>query len=217
MKLLAALVTLLALSIPSIVYSESSIELNWRDSGYDLAAGYRYSIGMVSHCVWTGACAKAAFSAGPIRAELSGSHLKVWINQEEVFNQEVGEEVTVYVIVDCDGSGTVEIMGFGNIGGFSIDHSYRIMIYTETVSAWPQSTTSSITISRQALNCWVTNPSLTPISETPVHDLDLSMLFMNAATNAATTAITIIFIGLGILLLIIAFSYAKRKKWIKIR
>lgn len=198
------LVIAIALAMPVTVLAETNTTtptpLAWHDSGYDLAAGYRYSIGLESHCVWTHACALAAVSAGPLRIELYGSHLKIVINGETVFDQDVGEEATVNIVVGCDGSGTIEVSGFGNVGGFSIDRSYRIMVYTETVSAWPQSTTSRVTISRQAMNCWVTNPSLTPVGENPANQIRYNPL-LAALGSGASVAVVIIIILFGLLLL----------------
>ena len=147
---LLALLLLTAL-LPTAVVAEVE-RLGWRDSGYDLAAGYRYTITLRSGCIWTGACAAAGFDATIVKAELRGSHLKVWINGQLSFDQGVdSESATITIVVDHDGSGTVELSGYGRLGGFSIDHRYRIMVFTETVSTWPQSFTSEVAISRSRL------------------------------------------------------------------
>lgn len=203
---LAVLATLaIAATIPVHAATVTTIPLRWRDSGYDLAAGYRYSIGLQSGRVWTGATALAAVSAGPIRIELRGSHLKVIINDNVAFDEDVGEEsAVVNIVVGCDGSGNIEVAGFGNVGGFSIDHSYRIMVYTETVSVWPQSVTSGVTISRQAMNCQVNNPSLTPVQENPANQIAYNPLFASIAAaigSGAMIAVIIVIVLLGLLLI----------------
>ena len=191
---IAVLALIMALSSIATV-ANADIQLAWRDSGYDLAAGYRYSIALQSGSVWTGTTALAATNAGPIRIELRGSALRVTINNNVAFNQDINQDAaTVYITVTCDGSGNVEVSGYGNVGGFSIDRSYRIMVYTETVSAWPQSATSSVTISRQSLGCQPVNPSLTPI-ENP----QLAAAF---GAGAAAVAIIVIIVALGLLLIL---------------
>jgi len=201
MKLLALAAVLAVLALLAApVYAE--VQLSWRDSGYDLAAGYRYSVALHSGHIWTGAEPKAAFSAGPLYIELKGRHLKITINDNTAFDQDIGSyDATVYIIVQCDGSGSVEVAGQGTVGGFSIDHSYRIMTYTETVHTWPQTATSEVHISRQSLGCQVTNPSLTPLGE-PQHlsGLDLG--------HAATVAATVVFLGLGFILLLVVLARA---------
>ena len=193
------------LAVPVHAQTTNQINLSsggWHDSGYDLAAGYRYSIGLKSGHIWTGAEPKAIFSAGPIYIQLQGQHLQVKINDNVAFDQDIGSyDTTVYITVQCDGSGTVEVAGQGTVGGFSIDHSYRIMVYTETVHTWPSTATSQVQISRQSLHCQVTNPSLTPLDE-PQHldSIDLG--------HAATVAATVIFLGFGIIILLLILGKA---------
>lgn len=145
------LALLLLMALPTAVAAEVE-RLGWRDSGYDLAPGYRYTITLRSGCVWTGSCAAAGFDATVVKAELRGSHLRVWVGSRLAFDQDIGSQsATITIVVDHDGSGTVELSGYGRLGGFSIDHSYRVMVFTETVSAWPQSFTSEVAISRSRL------------------------------------------------------------------
>jgi len=187
----------------------SSTQLSWSDSGYDLAAGFRYSIGLDSGCTWLGACALASFSAGPIRAELQGSRLKIMINNNVAFEENVGEHVTLNIIVDCDGSGQVEVSGYRTVGGFSIDRSYRILVYTESQSTWPQTVTSRVTISRQSIGC--RNPSITPISENPSLEVNPLWASIAGALGTAGTIVIIILVLVGLFFLIMwLLPYGKR-------
>mgnify|MGYP005657769869 CR=1 FL=1 len=212
------IVFLILVATTAIPIIADTVWLGWRDSGYDLAAGYRYSIGLQSGRVWTGATALAAVSAGPLKIELRGSHLKIVINDNAVFDEDVGEEsVVVSIIVDCDGSGRVEVSGFGMVGGFSIDHSYRIMVYTETVNVWPQTVTSRVTISRQPMNCIVSNPTLTPVQENPELQVAYNPLFASIAaafSNAGMIALVVLLLGFVAIALIVVFKQARKRKWI---
>jgi len=97
--------------------------------------------------------------------------------------------------VDCEGTGAVDLSGHGRLGGFGITQSYRIMVYTETVSNWPTSATSEVQISRQALRCPGT--TITPIGESPPFDLSALLL---AFGGAAAVAVAVVIVILGILL-----------------
>ena len=170
--------------------------LAWRDSGYDLAAGFRYTITLRSGRTWTGACARAIADATAVKAELCGSWLKVWAGGTLVFDNDVGSEsATLSITVDCEGTGAVDLSGQGRLGGFGITQSYRIMVYTETVSNWPTSATSEVQISRQALRC--PGATITPIGESP--PVDLSALLL-AFGGGATLALTVVLVTIGVLL-----------------
>jgi len=201
------IVVIVITSVPVIAEAQpQKVALSWRDSGYDLAAGYRYTISLESPCTWAHVCARAAVSAGPIEIELYGGHLKIVVNGETLFDEDLGEtEATVNIVVDCDGSGTIEVSGQGNVGGFSIDHSYRIMVLTSTVSTWPQTVRSHVTISRQAMNCQVTNPSLTPVQENPANQVHYNPLLASIASalgGGAMIGVVIVVLILGILLVL---------------
>jgi len=191
----AALLALLVLALP-VAASISPSPLAWRDSGYDLAAGYRYTITLRSGRTWTGACARAVADATAVKAELCGSHLKVWIGGSVAFDNDVGSEsATLSITVDCEGTGAVDLSGQGRLGGFGITQSYRIMVYTETVSNWPTSASSEVQISRQALRC--PGVTITPIQESP--SVDLSGLLL-AFGGAAAVALAVVLVTVGVLL-----------------
>ena len=219
--LVALVITLVMFSASGIAQASTTtasvtptiVKMSYHDSGYDLAAGYRYTIGLQSGSTWYGSVARAEVSAGPVEITLSGSHLKIVINDNAVFDEDIGDiTATVTISVGCDGSGTVEVNGYGNVGGFSIDHSYRIYIYTETVPIYmplPSTMTSQVTISRQAMNCVVTNPSLTPNGENIQSQISYNPLFasiMNALGGGATLAVIIIVLGFGILVLLLVLG-----------
>ena len=194
-----AVATVLAVLLASAIAVATAEPLAWRDSGYDLAAGFRYTITLRSGRTWTGACARAIADGTVVKAELCGSRLKVWISGSVAFDNDVGSEsATLSVVVDCDGGGTVEVSGQGRIGSFGLTQSYRIMVYTETVSAWPSTATSEVQISRQRLSCPGIQPVPTPIQESA---LDLSGLLM-ALGGGAAVAIVIVVVLLGVLLVL---------------
>jgi len=175
--------------------------LAWRDSGYDLAAGYRYTIVLRSGRVWTGWCARAMFDATVIKAELSGSHLKVWIAGSVAHDGDVGSDsATLTIVVDQGGSGSVDLSARGRIGGFSLDQSYRIMVYTETVSAWPTTATSEVQISRQRLSTPTPTPTPTPDAS------EVNLVAMLG--GGAATALTIVLVLLGVLLVLYLLARA---------
>ena len=208
----------IAVIVPATTVADNTtIPLSWRDSGYDLAAGYRYTFSLSTDALpVTHASPTAALSAGPLDIELTwpwNPHLKISVNGQAVFDQDLSDpSVTIYVTISCDGSGTIEVSGYGNVGGFSIDHSYRIMVSTDTISnPILGSVSSHVTISRQALNCQISNPSLTPISENPAQQIQYNPLLVsiqNALTNGVVVFVLIVAIGIAVLILLIALGKA---------
>lgn len=212
--MLKAACILLALAAVSIVLV-TPVAASMRDTGYDLAAGYRYSISL--HICYVGtSLARAGIDAGIIKIDFrypalgSPPHLKITINDNTVFDQDISsEDVTVYITVDWDGSGQVEVSGYGNVGGFSLDHSYRIMAFSETASWGFWSCSSSVTISRQQLPRNESNP-LAPVEEQ--QPLSFSFDFLGALGSAATLGVVLVIVLFGLLALVIAFSQARRHK-----
>jgi hypothetical protein len=201
---LAILLIAALAAVPAVTARAAVIPLSWRDSGFDLAAGYRYTITLESGHVWNGETAKAAFDATIVKAELDGSHLKVWVNGDQVYDEDVGDEsATLTLYIDCDGNGRVELSGSGVLGGFSLEESYRIMVYTETAHTWPQSVTSHVVISRQRLDCGGQTPTATPIGE-PGHTADLAGA-LTAGARALAGLVLALF-GIVILLVVLARS-----------
>jgi len=198
----AALATVLlaVLVLASAIAVATAEPLAWRDSGYDLAAGFRYTITLRSGRTWTGACARAIADATVVKAELCGTHLKVWTSGSVSYDGDVGSEsATLSVVVDCDGGGNVEVSGHGRVGSFGLAQSYRIMIYTETVSVWPSTATSEVQISRQRLSCPSVQP-ITPIQESPPAS-DFSGL-LAALGGATTVAVVVVIVLFGVLLVL---------------
>jgi len=206
---LAIATTLLAALLAATVAVATAEPLAWRDSGYDLAAGFRYTITLRSGRVWTGACARAIVDGTVVKAELCGSRLKVWVSGSVAFDNDVGSEsATLSIVVDCDGGGSVELSGQGRIGSFGLTQSYRIMAYTETVSMWPSTATSEVQISRQRLNCPGVQPvPSTPIEESPPAGFDLTGLLL-ALGGAASIAVVVVVVLFGVLLVLWLLSRA---------
>ena len=220
----AILAVVLTLMVVNTIPAAASdvVYLGWRDSGYDLAAGYRYTIALESGVAAPFQYARAMVDAGPIRIKLEGSQLTIWVNGEPVFDEGVGEmAATVTVIVDHSGDGYIEVTGFGRVAGFSIEHSYRITIFTETVSCWPWRGSSHVVITRQALpppqTSTTTNPNLQPMEDSSdtSKQIDTSGLWnwlAGALGGAATVAVVFIILLFGILAFAIAFRQARKRK-----
>jgi len=206
LRVALATVLLAVLVLASAIAVATAEPLAWRDSGYDLAAGFRYTITLRSGRTWTGACARAIADATVVKAELCGTHLKVWTSGSVSYDGDVGSEsATLSVVVDCDGGGNVELSGYGRVGSFGLTQSYRIMIYTETVSVWPSTATSEAQISRQRLSCPGVQPVPTPIQEPPTPSFDLGLL---PIVGAATVAVVVVVVLLGVLLVLWLLSRA---------
>ncbi|NPA97062.1 MAG: trypsin-like peptidase domain-containing protein [Crenarchaeota archaeon] len=170
---LAAVLAIVAISVATPLLAET-LPLDWKDTGIDLAVGRRYTIALTSHCLWGIGCAKAIAAAGPIRIQLDGSHLTVWVDGEKEFDGDAGsEEVEITIIVNWDGSGTI-ILPDGSRAGFSLDRSYRWMKYEETVCfAW-NCQSSKVEISYQELprpSNEPVNTNAMPIGENPAKKL----------------------------------------------
>ncbi|RLG74514.1 MAG: hypothetical protein DRO14_05645 [Thermoprotei archaeon] len=223
MPKLAFLTILAALMIAATIPAAAeTVPLNWRDSGYDLAAGYRYTIALESPVSGPFVYPYAIVDAGPVRIRLHGPQLTIWVNGEPVFDESVGStSASVVIVVDYSGDGVIEVTGFGRVAGFTIDHSYRIMIYTETVTVWPWSSTSRVVITRQALppppTSTTTNPNLEPMDEDINNQMQSSGLWNWLATafsSGAMIAIVFLVIAFGIIVILMFLKQARKRKWL---
>jgi len=215
-RVLPLLVIIFSVVLPAMpVKAAEEIQLGWRDYGMDLAPGYRYTVMMESHKLWTGAVARAKFAAGPLMIEMDLTHLTIKVNERTEFDQDIGtEDVTITIYIDHDGSGTVEVSGYGSVATFYIDRAYRITVFEETVSFWRWSVSSSVEVSRQALPSNSGDYTQT-IGETNTGSgSSLMSRILDALGASAVVAIVIILVLLGFVVFLIALTQSAARGWI---
>lgn len=129
----------IALSSTALAANAATVPLSWRDTGYDLANGYRHTITLTAHYtriipIYIDA-GQAWIQAGPLKASLTvvtgltGFHyeFKIEINDETVYTDTASvhlgsDEVSFafQVEIDCNGNAIVYVGG-QQVGAFQIN------------------------------------------------------------------------------------------------
>ena len=225
---LLSIVVFLALTLavqPTL--ASDRIELSWRDSGFDLAPGYRYIVSMHTECSWTHTGTEAGFRAGPLKIMATGYSVagtlvyvtRVYVNNELVWEGAEREipfltagtyDVSIDITVNHDGSGTISVEG-EHVAGFSINQPYDIVVLEEEVSGPFYFIRSDVTISRSNLQPPSGSGNINlPPEETPVPDYAAALAA--AINNAASVFLTLIFAGFAFIALIAFFKAMKKAK-----
>jgi hypothetical protein len=199
------------------------VPLDWRDTGYDLVPGYTYTVSLHDEYIRVpggGHIAQSAIQAGPLEVktvyEAPVGHIKeklvVYINGEEEWESAWDErgygsgsfDWAVQVACDCNGVCVVTYEG-ENVASFSITGPVDIIKYEEhdTSILGDLHSRARVTTSSGS-GCQTTgNPSGTP-PPGPSHD----MHFLDTLSGAATTAMSIVLLGFGVILLLIVLGKA---------
>ena len=199
--------------------------LSWRDTGYDLTPGYRHTITLTVHYTrlpgyLSGGEPKV--QAGPLTASLRvvqefiGYHYKfeIVIDGETVYSENYGVhwgsgEVSVafQIDVDCDGQAIVYVDG-ENVGSFIISNGHA-----DILKDTGDGGSVHITATRLSSCNTQTPPSgggTVTYTYTPPPNPDRLSLnsIGNSLGGAAGTALTIILVGLGIIVVLIVLGKA---------
>ena len=208
-------------------YATTNItQLSWRDTGYDLTPGYRHTITLSAHYTrlpgyLSGGEPKV--QAGPLTASLRvvqefiGYHYKfeIVIDGETVYSENYGVhwgsgEVSVafQIDVDCDGQAIVYVDG-ENVGSFIISNGHADIL-KDTGDG------GSVHITASRLSSCNTQPeppgggtvtyTYTP-PPNPDHHVDLSSIGSSLG-GAAGTALTVILVGLGVVVVLVVLAKA---------
>ena len=141
------LVMLLAFgAMAATVHADTQAPLAWRDTGFDLAPGYRHTISM--HVTYTNfpfyhRAGEASVQAGPLRAELVSDmdllwgftyRFNIYVHGDRVYDEDIDAgfvgrnsvDRVVQVEVDCNGNAIVYVDG-QQVGGFTINGNIDIL------------------------------------------------------------------------------------------
>ncbi len=229
----AYIIPLLLLLLFPLVASYAHAEqiyLQWRDTGYDLAPGYRHTISL--HVSYTNypfyhSAGKAMVQAGPLKIVLEPHSNWFWgftysfdiyINGEREYHESIGAGGTgsnsidrvVQVEVDCNGNALVYYDG-QQVGSFTINGNTDILRNTENGGR--------VTVTATRLyNCNSDNsggsdgeatPTPPPGPNNPSHYLDS---ISHALGTAATAGLLFLVLGGVGLALLIGYKQAKKHK-----
>lgn len=147
---LYTIIILITIALPAsaLAANAATVPLSWRDTGYDLANGYRHTITLTAHYrrfppVIDGG--QAWIQAGPLKASLTvvqdfiGFHYKfeIKVNDETVYTDTAGVhwgsgEVSFafQVEIDCNGNAIVYVDG-QQVGAFQINTVTDILKNTD--------------------------------------------------------------------------------------